>query len=133
MVICLAVSASSEELHKGVHVKKVKDGTSLISLDKGAAIMISQSDKNGRMFIASNDNGTLQVLQLEDGGHTPVHVKFTERDKAEISITRGKHSLPMLIDKDGDGIPDSKFEAGPNGKIIEYKLKSIKWEAVDKK
>lgn len=130
LLVSSVISFGADEVSPGVVVKKAADGSAVVGLSKGAAIIVSQNQKGGKMVIVSNVDGVLASTQLADGGQTPVLVQYVSDKEAKIIIQRGEGPVPMLEDTDGDGIPDIKYALNSEGKIQKYRLKSIQWQAV---
>ena len=109
-----------------------KKSAAFVELGDDADIAIRQAKEGGGYLIVSNVDGVLSVMQIAADGSAPVNVKILGDDKAEISVKRPSvrsKFLPLIIDNDGDGIPDEKVDLNEAGELVRYKLESIKWLA----
>jgi|GEM_PF-1716539 len=129
LTIALTLPALAHDLPKGISVKKAKTGEVIITLDKNATVYVTQEGEDRRAVIVANTEGTLEAIQLEKDGKTPVSVQYTSATTADIIITRhvdpAAPVIPLIHDTNGDGIPEFKTDA--TGK---YHLKSIEWELI---
>jgi hypothetical protein len=70
----------------------------------------------------------LQIVQLEQGGDTPRSMNLVSREKAEFSVMTGSDkSRVLLLDEDGDGLPDIKIEGDKR-----FKRANIEWTEITK-
>lgn len=124
---CLLASCSKgPTLPEGVALKIAPSNEAIMTLEKDRAMMVKQQGEDGRIVIISNLEGVFSVLQLEKDGSMPVSVEFLARNKAKITITRGNSYI--IIDEDGDGVPEMKSDQTGN-----YRLKRIEWEKIKRK
>jgi hypothetical protein len=106
---------------------QVGEGKELIlNLDPGSAVQIRQARPDGRIALVANLNGNLEIVQLERGGATPRGLKLVSTDKAEFNVVTGSgDSVVLIVDEDGDGLPDTKIEGKKK-----YRRAKIEWEEV---
>jgi hypothetical protein len=125
LVIALALAGCSRQptLPDGVSLRVAPSNDVIINLDEGRAVQIRQNKPDQRIALVGNLDGKLNILQLEQGGDTPRSMDLISRDKAQFSVTTGSgQSLVMILDEDGDGLPDTKIEGGKK-----FKRGSIEW------
>jgi len=110
------------DLPTGVSVKN-----GIILLEEGAAITIRQNQKSPRTVLVGNQEGKLSVVQLEGGGTTH-SLDLISSDRASTCVMRGDgQSRLVILDQDGDGIPDLKVEGTKR-----CKLSAIEWSEIQK-
>ncbi len=98
----------------------------IINLDPGSGVQIRQARADGRIALVANLNGNLEIVQLERGGATPRGLKLISTDKAEFNVVTGSgETVVMIVDEDGDGLPDMKIEGKKK-----YRRTKIDWEEV---
>jgi hypothetical protein len=101
----------------------------IILLDEGTAVGVRQQKQDGAIALVANLDDTLEVVQLGRGGGVPRTMKLIGRDRAEFNIISGSgDSTVIIFDEDGDGLPDTKIEAGKK-----FRRKQIEWTEVQKK
>ena len=119
----LAGCSRHSDLPTGVSVKN-----GLILLEEGAAITIRQNQKSPRTVLVGNQEGKLSVVQLEGSGDTSHSLDLISSDRASTSVMRGDgQSRLVILDQDGDGIPDLKVEGTKR-----FKLSAIEWSEIQK-
>jgi len=118
----------SPELPEGVSVR-VLSGNVIVTLDENVAIQVRQNKQDSRIALVGNHDGTLHVLQLEQSGDpTPRSMTLITRDKAEFSTMTGSGtSRVVILDQDGDGLPDLKIEGGKK-----FRRANIEWKEIIK-
>ncbi|HEY5704069.1 MAG TPA: hypothetical protein VIT91_22050 [Chthoniobacterales bacterium] len=95
----------------------------IINLDEGRAVLIRQNKPDRRMALVGHLDGKLQIVQLEQGGKTPRSLDLISKDKAQFSVTTGSGlALVLILDEDGDGLPDTKIEGNKK-----FKRGNIEW------
>jgi len=117
----LAGCSRRSDLPTGISVKN-----GIVLLEEGAAITIRQNQKSPRTVLVGNLEGKLSVTQLEDGGHTPHSMDLISPDRTSTCVMRGTGpNLLVILDQDGDGIPDLKVEGSKR-----FKLSNIEWSEI---
>jgi hypothetical protein len=128
LLIFLALAGCSRPpvLPDGVSLGVAPSNDVIINLDEGRAVQIRQNKPDHRIALVANLDGKLQVIQLEQGGDTPRSMDLISRDKAQFSVTTGSgQTLVMILDEDGDGLPDTKIEGGKK-----FKRANIEWTEI---
>jgi hypothetical protein len=126
IVLALAGCSRSPELPEGVTLTVAPSGDVIITLDNERAVQIRQNKPDRRIALVGNLDGKLTVLQLEKGGDTPRSMDLISRDKAQFSVRNGSgQELVMILDEDGDGLPDLKIEGGKK-----FKRTNIEWTEI---
>ena len=124
--LVLVGCSPSPKLPDGVSLRVAPSSDVIISLDEGRAVQIRQNKPDHRIALIANLDGKLQIVQLEQGGDTPRSMKLISRDKAEFSVMTGSGQAGVLIlDEDGDGIPDTKIEGNKK-----FKRTNIEWTEI---
>jgi hypothetical protein len=93
----------------------------VVTLSAGEAVQVRQAQANPRTLLIANLDGQLQAVQLEAGGDTPRSLYLIDADKAEFTVT-SVAARTLIIDQDGDGLPDLKVEGKKK-----YKRGKIEW------
>jgi hypothetical protein len=126
IVLALAGCSRSPKLPDGFSLRVAASNDVIINLDDGRAVQIRQNKPDHRIVIVANLDSKLQVVQLEQGGDTPRSMDLISRDKAQFSVTSGAgQTLVMILDEDGDGLPDTKIEGGKK-----FKRANIEWTEI---
>ena len=126
IVLALAGCSRSPKLPVGVSLRVAPSNDVIINLDNGCAVQIRQNKPDHRIALVANLDGKLQVVQLEQGGDTPRTMDLISRDKAQFSVTTGSgQTVVMILDEDGDGLPDTKIEGGKK-----FKRANIEWTEI---
>ena len=124
----LANCSRSPELPAGVAVHVADGKEVIVNLDEGSGIQIRQTKPDGRIALVGNLNGNLEIVQLERGGATPRGLKLVSMDKAEFNVVTGSgENVVMIVDEDGDGLPDTKIEGKKK-----FRRTKIEWEEIPK-
>ena len=134
--ICACSSLGAEDLPENIQVRTLQNDEVCLYLGDDTHLGVRQKI-GGTMLIVSNMDGVLSVMQVAEGGVCPVNVEFQSDAKAEIIVQRPPAAnphpgLPMVIDEDGDGIPDKKVEADEHGEVFTYQLETITWKKLPK-
>ncbi len=129
ILACIVAGCSrSPELPKGVSLRVAPSKDVIITLDEGSGVQIRQNKADPRIALVAYLDGKLQIVQLEQGGDTPRSMNLVTRDKAEFSVLSGSgHSRGLILDEDGDGLPDIKIEGKKK-----FKRGNIEWIEVTK-
>ena len=130
LLICcgLAGCSRSPDLPKGVSVRVVQSNDVIITLDEGSGIQVRQNKPDHRIALVGYLDGKLQIVQLEQGGDTPRSMNLVSREKAELSVMTGSgKSRVLILDEDGDGLPDTKIEGNKK-----FKRVNIEWTEATK-
>jgi hypothetical protein len=126
IAMMLTGCSRSPKLPNGVTLSVAPSNDVIINLDDGRAVLIRQNKNDHRMAIVGNLDGKLQVVQLEQGGDTPRSMDLISRDKARFSVKTGSgQALVIILDEDGDGLPDTKIEGGKK-----FKRANIEWTEI---
>ncbi len=124
----LAGCSRSPQLPKGVSLRVAPPSDVIITLDKGRGVQIRQNKPDHRTALVAYLDGKLQIVQLENGGEVPRSMNLISRDKAEFSVISGiPESRVLILDEDGDGLPDVKIEGKKK-----FKRGNIEWIEVTK-
>src|SRR4029077_8269302 len=124
----LAACSRSPELPKGVSLRVAPSHDVIITRDEGGSVQIRQNKRDHRTALVAYLDGKLQIVQAEQGGDTSRSMNLISRDKAEFSVMTGSgNSRVLILDEDGDGLPDIKIE----GKR-KFKRASIEWTEITK-
>ena len=124
----LAGCSRSPQLPKGVSLRVAPPSDVVITLDEGRGVQIRQNKPDHRTALVAYLDGKLQIVQLENGGEVPRSMNLISRDKAEFSVISGNpESRVLILDEDGDGLPDVKIEGKKK-----FKRGNIEWIEVTK-
>lgn len=122
VVAAMTGCSRSPKLPDGISVRTASHDV-IINLDDGRAVQIRQNKPDHRTALVGNVDGNLHIVQLEQGGHTPRTMDLISPDKAKFSVVTESSQPPVLIvDEDGDGIPDTKIESNKK-----FKRGNIEW------
>jgi len=123
----LAGCSRSPQLPKGISLSE----NGVITLDEGSAVQIRQNKPDPRIALVAHIDGKLQIVQSEHGEHggeVPRGMTLISRDKAEFSVITGTGmSTVLILDQDGDGLPDLKIEGKKK-----FKRGNIEWIEIKK-
>ncbi len=112
----------------GMRVLVGKEGNVVVELPEGSAFALRTDRGDSPLALVSNLQGNLGVLNVEDGGHTPRHLELKPGNRASLSFTTTPAPNPtMILDQDGDGIPDIKVE-----NQTQYRMREVIWQEVQK-
>ena len=126
VVLALAGCSRAPKLPDGVSLRVAISNDVVINLDEGRAVQIRQNKADHRIALVGNLDGKLRVVQLEQGGETPRSMDFISRDKARFSVTTGSgKTLVIILDENGDGLPDTKIEDGKK-----FRRANIEWTEI---
>lgn len=120
----LSVFAHGTELPEGISIRVAETGDVIVTLDRGNTISVGIKDSGTRIpvYLLANIEDRLRVVQLNSNGDTPIAWEAYSDDKTEIRFMRD-FSPPMILDENGNGIPDVKIERGG----ARYRLQEIRW------
>jgi hypothetical protein len=114
-------------LPDGISLSISPGGDVVIELAAGRGAIVRQSNNLGLSVGISNPGESLDVTQLTGQG-APFGITIFSEDRARFTFTRNGLTGPdfsLIVDEDGDGIPDLKIE-----NRMKYKMKGIEWERV---
>ncbi len=121
---CIALSACSEKkgLPDGIALSIPSGGDPVLTLEDKKGVAIRQQGGTNTLLIA-NLNAGLQVVQTLPGGKTPRSMDVFSEEKARFTVLQhtGEDTL-LIIDEDGDGLPDVKVEGKKR-----FRVKEIIW------
>jgi hypothetical protein len=124
----LAGCSRSPELPKGVSLRVAPSSDVIITLDEGRGVQIRQNKPDHRTALVAYLDGKLQIVQLEQDGDTPRSMNLVSRDKAAFSVMTGSDkSRVLILDEDGDGLPDIKIEGNKK-----FERANIEWTEITK-
>lgn len=99
-----------------------------IVLKEGQAVVLVPESNKAVMIGATVLDGRLSIAEIDpDGGNFGVTWNDEESWDTSTIIPDGSNQI-TLIDKNGDGIPETKID-----KTGGFRLKKIEWERIEKK
>ena len=126
--IFICACSRKPDLPQGVSVDVADSGDVVVTLKPEASLMVRQFPKGKRFILVGNIDDKLQIQQSENTASTrSLDILSPTEARYSSMIQKGNDpkGLVLVIDDNGDGIPDKKVE-----NLKKYRLKNITWEAV---